>query len=217
MSAVRNACEPIRTSLVVDFDYTIIRPNSGELFHYWLNNDVLKKRQSPLRLFFGFFNMFRMYCGLPKYFYNDLIQMKYSDYESHINNFVESHSLDFELNKELLESVRDFNGLRILLTGSPELLAQKLLEKFGENPFDVVIGLKPGFHPWYRPSHPFGRSKYRLVQDFSPIISIGDSWSDRHLFKKSEIAFVVGSGMRIGGLARIKRWNRITWGKSLRW
>jgi len=125
-----------------------------------------------------------MYCGLPKYFYNDLIQMKYADYESHINDFVESHSLDFELNKELLESVRSFNGPRILLTGSPELLAQKLLEKFGDNPFDFVIGLKPGFHPWYRPSHPFGRSKYRLVQDFSPIISIGDSWSDRHLFKK---------------------------------
>ena len=127
MSAMRDACESVRTSLVVDFDHTIIRPNSGELFHFWLNNDVLKKQKSLLRLFFGFFNTFRMYCGLPKYFYNDLIQMKYADYESHIDAFVESHSLDFELNKELLESVRGFNGLRILLTGSPEPLAQKLL------------------------------------------------------------------------------------------
>lgn len=178
-------------TLVVDFDGTLIRQDLGRLFSEWLQRENLVSRWHLLK---------SAPLGLANYLSRTIFEFPLCnrmlmpfDYElitREATSFVALAIHDVEINAPLLDFISNYEGNRILLTGSLETLVLEFLNQRQIDCFDRVIGQTHGHRGWFLNPTPFGRCKPHFVE-FSIDVAIANARTDRHLLSRAKYRYLV--------------------------
>lgn len=178
-------------TIVVDFDGTLIRQDLGKLFSEWLRKENLISRWHLLK---------STPLGLVNYLSRNIFEFPLCnrmlmpvDFEllsRKASSFVALAKHDIEINTPLLDLISNYEGNRILLTGSLEILVLQFLNQMQIDCFDRVIGQTHGHRGWFLNPTPFGRCKPQFV-DFSIEIAIANDRTDRHLLGRAKHRYLV--------------------------
>lgn len=206
---------PVAKRIVVDFDGTVIRGDLGRDFIQWLK----RSRHIPPWFYVATFplgvanQISRLLLEVPLC-NRVLLWLAESELADHIQDFlmlpVESH----EINESLLRYLYTFNGERILLTGSPELLVSAYLAAKNITCFDAVIGQRPGRAGWLLNPTPFGRLKPRFIRADIDIV-IANERADRHLLRRAKQSGIVIRDLSEATNWVDKKWKVTSFGQSV--
>jgi len=193
---------------IVDFDGTIINLDLGARFSDWVYSSRRVKRFSLLLRVLGA----PINISLRKLEHGQLIRawswgLTKPELKILIEEFLNYIRPEIIFNELLLERLRlDMEADKILLTGCPQELVEAFLAMYGVNDFDDVIGMTVS-HGVIITRHPYGRSKARLAGQYSSVIAVGDSWSDRFILRSASHPIVIPRIKRLEKLAQESGWE----------
>ena len=193
---------------IVDFDGTIINLDLGARFSDWVYSSRRVNRFSPLiRILGAPFNVCLRKLERGQLFRAWSWGLSKTELQVLIEEFLTYIGPEIILNEVLLERLRrEVNAVKILLTGCPQELVEAFLAINALNDFDDVIGMTVP-HKVMITRHPYGRSKTRLVSQYSSIIAVGDSWSDRFILRSATQSIVIPGVKKLEKLAQKSGWE----------
>lgn len=192
--------------LITDFDGTLVETDIGFEFRKWLFNE--KK--------FGFF---RLICSVLFYpinlFLNSILStgsffsawsiLRNADNRLDLfNQFMNQRGDCFNINDSVMDIIENFEGKRIIVTGSETELIRLFLEYKNINCFNEIYGAKIGILGFIFLNQPRGRSKCKY--GYSDV-AIGNHYSDRFFLSMSENSYVVKGDDKFVRYATSKGWN----------
>ncbi len=197
--------------LICDFDGTLIKQNIENQFLSYLRkhhklgiqNYLLALLTIPvngLRRLVGKGNLMKSWsCGKSRHQVNQLIEA-----------FLEENIQNIEEIQTTLDFVQNFEGKRLLLTGSYEPLVKRYLEKKEIfHIFDKIVGSDISKNGFKVVKHPFGVHKKQYVKTDWNSVGIGNEHYDRYFLEKCSQAYVVNPDQKLYALAVRNGWKEL--------
>lgn len=195
-------------TLFCDFDGTFINTNIENYFlNFLLCHKKLKYYQYILAVFTFPINKLRMRMNEPNLFKAWSAFMPEQICTKLINEFIDYKAKDIKPRKAVLMFVKNFEGRKILLTGSnTELVKKYLVYQHLDGLFDLIIGSQTEKNGFYVKEHPFGKSKLKYITE-GYCVGIGNEFADRFFLYKCNKAYVIEPDKRLLNLAIQNNWT----------
>jgi len=196
---------PINT-LISDFDGTIIIQDIGLEFRKWM---LIKKE-------FGYFRILISLFFLPiNYFFIFLfsrgslfsawsILRSNEDKNKLMKRFISEKLQDLKINNSVLDLIENYDGHKIILSGSEAELISLFLDAKGINFIDDVYGAEVGYLGCVFLNQPRGKSKCKYGMSD---VAIGNHYSDRFFMNQSNTKYIISGDNKIMKYAKIRGWN----------
>ena len=169
---------------IVDFDGTLINLDLGARFSDWIFSSRRVGRFVPLiRMFGAPLNLLFRMLELRQLVRAWSLGLSVSEINQLSEEFLDYIKPEIVINETVLECLRiDRATKKILLTGCPQELVVAFLSRYKISDFHDVVGMTTTLGVVIT-RHPYGRSKARFAQRYSPYAAIGDSWQDRFVLR----------------------------------
>ncbi len=189
---------------LVDLDGTLCRPDLGSGFVSWLRRNKLSKTTLAVECLTAPVNL-----GQRLRMRGNVLAMWATGCSAErldlIDEYLESHGRQIEINLALLDLVRQKAGSFMVLTGSWEPLVSRTLERvLTLYPHDVS-GMTFRRSPLVE-RNPYGKDKLPFAPTDRLFVGVGNSWPDRYLLEKASASLIVRGDKRLERLAQQNNW-----------
>jgi len=192
--------------LICDFDETLIKEDLEKEFVSFYVKNHLGALDCFLALFTipinKVFKIFHLGGVLKSWTFDKSPQQLNKFYEEFMN------TSKINLNKNVLDFVRCYQGKKVLLTGCHQSLVNFFLKKYKiDNTFDEVIGSITKCNGLVIKRHPFGKSKLNFIN--APDVGIGNSIFDRYFLEECKVSYVVNPDKELATYADKYGWKEL--------
>lgn len=197
--------------LICDFDGTLIKENiEKRLLAYLLREKKLIWYQYILAVISLPINLLRKKIGKGNLFSAWSAFLSVNKYNQLIHDFLEMEAKKITLNSEVLDYIKDFNGKKVLLTGSRLDLVKKYLLYYNQQDlFDEIIGTQTDRRGFIIKIHPYGKEKMKYIRKYNNTVGIGNEYADRYFLKLCKEVIVVNPDDKLEQITKKNNWKLI--------
>lgn len=197
--------------LICDFDGTLIKENiEKRLLAYLLRERKLLWYQYILAVISLPINLLRKKMDKGNLFSAWSAFLSINKYNQLIDDFLEMEAGKITLRSEVLEYIKNFNGKKVLLTGSRlDLVKKYLLYYRQQDLFDEIIGTQTEKKGFVIKIHPYGKEKVKYIRKYDNIVGIGNEYVDRYFLQLCKEVIVVNPDDKLEQVARKNNWKLI--------
>lgn len=197
--------------LYCDFDGTLIQENSEQLLvSFLMETGYFKLYHYMAAVLCKAVNLPRRLAkrgAAAKAWSIGLTEQEKSDL---IGSFWDKHMEGIHVNSKVLKTAEDFDGKRIILTGSDRQLVYDFLRRKGiADSIDDVIGAKTAAAGFKVLQHPYGRDKCLFLDPSVYKAGIGNEAADIFFLSQCDQAYIVPGDPVLENIAAKNGWRVI--------